>query len=157
MLGASYISNIADSDGLTDTIHSNVEAVGNSVGGISAYFHIGYRKFFFDGEYMTALDAFRRAELPMANGRGARPSVWNIETGYNWNWGRDLEMAFKYAGSNETEALGLPRKQFGFGLNQEITRNITASFALLRDRYHAGDINGRDEGHTVLGQIAVKF
>lgn len=157
LLGASYISNIADSDGLTAAIQSNTVAIAGDIGGIGAYAHAGFRGFFADGEYMTALDSFRAGELPQATGGGARPAAWNIEAGYSWNWGRKLEAVIKYAGSRDTEGLGLARKRFGFGLNQEIVRHVTASFAFLKDRYHAGDVQGRTEGFTVLGQVAVSF
>jgi hypothetical protein len=35
----------------------------------------------------------------------AQPAVWNLEGGYNWDWGKNLEIAFKYSGSHEAENL----------------------------------------------------
>ncbi len=52
------------------------------------------------------------------NGSGLRPSVWNIEAGYNYDWGRNLEIVLKYAGSDDTEDLGFPRSRYGIGFNQ---------------------------------------
>lgn len=157
LTGASYVSNIANANCLTETVCPDINLRGGKVGGLAAYLHLGFHGSFLHGEYITALTAFCAAALPQVNGRVAQPSAWNIEAGYNWDWGRNLEMVFKYAGSRQTEALGLARKRFGLGLNQDISRNVTASFAFLRDRSHSGDINGRDKGYTVLGQIAVKF
>lgn len=157
LIGTSYISNIADSDGLTEAIGENVDALDCYVGGFAAYVHLGYAGFFVDGEYLTALDAFEPSELSLMNGSGAQPLVWNVETGYNWDWGRNLEMVLKFAGSDETEMLGFPCDRFGFGLNQEIADGVTGSFAFLKDQYHNGDVDGRDDGYTVLGQIAVEF
>lgn len=155
MAGASYISNVADSDCLTETIGGNVEALEKSVGGFALYGRIGFRGLFATGEFMTALDPFRAGELARADGRGARPSAWNIEAGYRWN--RLLEIVLKVAGSGETEAIGLPRRRLGLGLNRDLGRNVTASFALLGDRFHPGDVDGKDRGLTALGQVAVRF
>jgi len=157
LLGASYISNIANANCLTETVCPDINLQGGNVGGMAAYLHLGFHGSFFHGEYLTALDAFCTEVLSQANGRGAQPAAWNIEAGYNWKRKRNLEMVFKYAGSSESEALGFARKRFGFGFNQEISRNVTASFAYLRDKYHSGDSSGRDRGYTVLGQIAVRF
>jgi len=163
LVGASYISNIADSDGLTDYLQADdhpvapVDAMCDYVAGLAAYIHLGFADFFFDAEYMTALDEFDPAELAIANGNGAEPSVWNIEAGYNWNWGKNLEVVLKYAGSDETEALGFPEDRYGIGLNQEIFEGVIGSVALLRDEYHSGDVDDRDEGFTALGQIAIEF
>jgi len=157
LLGASYISNIANANCLTEAVCPDINLRGGKVGGLAAYLHLGFQGSFLHGEYITALGAFCPEALPQANGRGAQPSAWNIEAGYKWKGKRNLEMVFKYAGSNESEALGFARKRFGFGLNQEIVGNITASFAFLRDQYHSGDSSSRDRGYTVLGQIGVRF
>ncbi len=155
MAGASYISNVADSDCLTEAIGGNVEVLEKSVGGVALYGRIGFRGLFATGEYLAALDPFHAEELARASGRGARPSAWNIEAGYRWE--RLLEIVLKVAGSGETEAIGLPRNRLGLGLNRDLGRNVTASFALLRDRFHEGDVDGKDKGVAVLGQVAVRF
>ncbi|MBN2337010.1 MAG: LbtU family siderophore porin [Acidobacteria bacterium] len=158
LLGISYISNIASSNCLAESVADHGTAtVRDYVGGIGAYAEVGFAGFFASGEYLTALGRFQAAELARADGGGARPSVWNIETGYNWDWGRKLEVVLKIAGSAETEKIGLARRRLGFGLNQEICRRVTASFALLGDRFHPGDIDGKDRGGAILGQVAVRF
>jgi len=157
LLGASYLSNIANANCLADTVCPDINVRGGKVAGLAAYVHLGLRRAFFDCEYVTALEDFCPEALPRARGGGAQPSAWNIEAGYRWNRERGLETVFKYAGSRETEALGLARRRFGVGLNREIVRSTTASFAFLRDRYSAGDVHGRGNGWTMLGQIAVAF
>ncbi len=157
IVGASYISNIADSDGLTDTISENVGELTDTVRGMAAYLQLKFNDFFFDAEVMTAMDAFDHTELATANGGGAEPLVWNMEAGYKWNRGKNLEMVLKYAGSDETEALGFPKVRFGIGFNQEIFEGVIGSVAFFKDEYHRGDADGRDDGFTALGQIAVEF
>jgi hypothetical protein len=106
---------------------------------------------------MTALDEFDPTELAKANGEGAEPSLWNIEAGYNWDWCKNLEIVLKYAGSDETESLGFPEDRYGIGFNQEIFEGVIGSVAFLKDEYHSGDADDRDDGYTALGQIAIEF
>ena len=155
MVGASYISNIADSDGLTDAL--GIAAIRDQIGGFDAYLHIGYANFFFDAEYMTATEDFEPAELATWSGAGAQPAVWNLEAGYNWDWGRNLEIAFKDAGADEAENLGFPEDRYGIAFNQTIFEGVIASLAFLHDKFDENDINGSDDRNVVFGQIAVEF
>jgi hypothetical protein len=162
LVGASYISNIADSDGLED-----VGTVQDYVDGFDAYLHIGYTGFFLDAEYMTALDEFATAEISTGAGgaEGARPAVWNVEFGHNFDWGKGLEVVLKYAGSDESEALnqavdaevGFPEERYGICVNKVIFDSVTASLAYLHDEYKDTDVLSRDERDVVFGQIAVEF
>jgi hypothetical protein len=165
LIGASYISNIADSDGLTEALEDDdrhggpdtgLDEVRNNINGFDAYLHAGYAGFFLDAEYMTALDRFEANELAEGFGR-AEPEVWNIEVGYNLDWGKNLEIAFKYAGSDEAEALGYPEKRYGIALNQEVFEGVIVSVASLYDEYEKRDIDGRDDRRTVYGQVAIEF
>ncbi|MFP3984153.1 MAG: LbtU family siderophore porin [Desulfurivibrionaceae bacterium] len=153
LVGASYISNIAESDGLTEVIGGEVE---DYVAGYAAYLHTGYRGLFLDAEYMTAADEFEVNELP-AEGQGARPSVWNLETGFNYDWGRNLEVVFKYAGSEEAGALGFPEERYGIGFNQELYAHTVLSLGYFNDSYENDDTEGRDKRDLIFSQIAVEF
>jgi len=155
MVGASYISNISDSDGLSDAL--GTATIRDQVGGFDTYLHIGYANFFFDAEYMTATEDFEPAELAIWRGTGAQPEVWNLEVGYNWDWGRNLEIAFKYAGSDEAENLGFPEDRYGIAFNQTIFEGVIASLAFLHDKFDEKDMNGRDDRNVVFGQVAVEF
>ncbi len=157
LIGASYISNIVDSDGLEGALKElGVNTIEEYIGGFDAYLQVGYGSFFFDAEYMTATDDFKPTELA-TNGQGAQPAVWNFELGYNLNWGRNLEIALKYAGSDESGALGFPKERYGIVLNQEILEGTVVSLAYLNDDYEANDIDGRDGRDVVYGQIAIEF
>jgi hypothetical protein len=162
LVGASYISNIADSDGLED-----VGQVQDYVGGFDAYLHIGYAGFFLDAEYMSALDEFNPAEISTGAGgvNGAQPVVWNVEFGRNFDWGKGLEVVLKYAGSDESETLhqavdaevGFPEERYGICVNKVIFDSVTASLAYLHDEYEDTDVLSRDERDVVFGQIAIEF
>jgi hypothetical protein len=162
LVGASYISNIADSDGLED-----VGQVQDHVDGFDAYLHIGYTGFFLDAEYMSALDEFNPAEISTGAGgvNGAQPVVWNVEFGRNFDWGKGLEVVLKYAGSDESETLnqavdaevGFPEERYGICVNKIIFDSVTASLAYLHDEYEDTDVLSRDERDVVFGQIAIEF
>ena len=165
LIGASYISNIADSDGLTDSLGDDdrhggpglgLEEIDDYVDGFDAYLHVGYAGFFVDAEYMTALDNFEPHELAKDFGK-AEPEVWNFEVGYNLDWGRNLEIVLKYAGSDEAEALGFPEERYGICLNQELYKDVIASLGYLYDDYENDDIYTRDDRDLVFAQIAVEF
>jgi hypothetical protein len=154
LIGASYISNLADSDGLAEALA--VSSIEEYVSGFDFYLHLGYAGFFFDAEYMTATDNFRPSELA-TDGQGAEPAVWNFELGYNLGWRGNLEIALKYAGSEESGALGFPEERYGIALNQEIFEGAIVSLAYLNDKYEDDDIDARDQRDVVYGQIAVQF
>jgi hypothetical protein len=163
LTGVSYMSDIAESDGLSDYITSDdhpigpLEYIDDPVDGFAAYLHLGINEIFFDAEYMTALSEFDPTEIALGGDNGARPSVLNIETGYNWNWGKNLEIVLKYEGSHETGALGYPHRRYGIGFNQEIMDSLTGSVAYFRDRFHSDDAQGRDDRDILCSQISVEF
>ncbi len=154
-VGASYISNVAESDGLTDGL--GVDEIDDYVGGAAAYGHLDIYDFFLDAEFMTALNHFERGELAVGNGDGAKPSVWNIEAGYNWNWGKNLEIVLKYAGSDEAEGLGYPEDRYGINFNQEIFKGVIGSVGYIHDEFDRNDIDNRDDRDLLFSQIAVEF
>ena len=158
LMGAAYINSIAESDGLEGELGNlGVTALQDFVGGFNAYVHVGYSHFFFDAEVMTATGDFHPTELATGTGTGAQPAVWNIEAGFNWDWGRNLEVAFKVAGSDESENLGFPEDRYGLALNQTIWEGVILSLSYLHDSFDLNDRDGRDERDVVFSQIAVEF
>jgi hypothetical protein len=115
--------------------------------------------FFLEAEYMSALDNFTAAELATEDGDGAEPSVWNIEAGFNYDWWRNLEVAFKYAGSDEAEGLEIPATRFGVAINQEIFDNTILSVGYLNDKFEDDifDNGTEDKRQTFFSQIAIEF
>lgn len=158
MVGASYLSNLADTDGISDVVPDTLQS---SIGSMAAYLASTWQVLFLDVEYMSALDRFEATELATKDGNGAEPAVWNVEFGFNYDWGweRDLEVAFKYAGSDEAEGLEIPETRFGVALNQEVFDNTILSVGYLNDKF--GDnilANGsEDKRQTLFSQLAVEF
>jgi hypothetical protein len=154
-VGASYLSNLADTNGISGVVPGTLERL---VDGWAAYLSSSWGKFFLDAEYMGALDEFRVAELA-EDSRGAEPSVWNIEFGLNHDWWRNLEVAFKIAGSDEAENLSIPGTRFGVVLNQEIFDNTIWSAGYLSDDFEKDifDNSTEDQRSTLFTQIAIEL
>ncbi len=161
LVGFSYISNIGESDGLSEAIEDNLggNEIHESVPGIDAYFHVEYMGVFLDAEYMAAIRTFEENELSY-RGKGATPKVWNFEAGFNYNWWRNLEVVFKYAGSDK--APELPETRFGICFNQELYDNVIASLGYIHDEYEDYDPAGDpdevlDKKDMIFWQLAVEF
>ena len=156
-VGGSYISNLADTDGITETLGSNDE-INSLVDGASAYFSSNFRNVFLDAEYMAALDDFKASEIKDSNGKGAEPSVWNIETGFNYNWGRNLEVALKYAGSDQSSALDIPETRYGITFNQEIFERTILSLGALYDEFEEERFfDAEDSRSTLFSQLKIEL
>ena len=155
-VGASYLSNLADTNGISGVVPGTLERL---VDGWAAYLSSSWGKFFLDAEYMGALDEFRSGELADKNNMEAEPSVWNIEFGLNHDWWRNLEVAFKIAGSDEAENLSIPETRFGVVLNQEIFENTILSAGYLNDDFKTDifDNNTEDQRSTLFTQIAIEL
>ncbi len=165
LIGASYISNIADSDTITELLHElTIDEVEEYYAGFAAYLRVGLADFFVEGEYMTFLDDVcgddypALAALGIPAGYEAKPVVWNVEAGYNLDWGKNLEIVLKYAGSDEAEVGGLPETRYGLCLNQDLFEDVVVSLGYLYDEFDEDeDILGRDSRNLVFAQLAVEF
>jgi hypothetical protein len=183
LVGASYISNVADADGweaagevLEDAVNEEAIALGvtiddfglkDYIDGFAAYLHVGFEGFFVDAEYMTALDEIDMSVNVTGGALPAgvydletnvEPEVWNVEVGYNWDWGKNLQIVLKYASTDEAELLGLPEDRYGICLNQDIFEDVVISLGYLQDDYDEDkDFEGRDERDLVFAQIAIEF
>lgn len=149
--GISYVSDIAE--GLGGVLHDGF--VHDNVDAYAIYLHLGFKNLFFDAEFMTAMDRFANGEL--SGPEAEKPSVWNMEFGFIWNWGKNLEIVFKYAGSDETGGLGYAEDRYGICLNQELFDSVVGSVAYYRDDFHRDDIDDRDSRDVLFGQLQIAF
>ena len=79
--GVSWISNLADSDALTDEIDG--DSISDKVNGISAFVVATWQeRLTLLAEYLGALEAFEAGELAFDGGEALEPKTWNIELGY---------------------------------------------------------------------------
>jgi hypothetical protein len=157
LVGASYISNITDSDWIEETLHHHNVEIDDYAAGAAAYFHVGLQGFFFDAEYMSVTDSTKLYDAGVYVGKINNAEVYNFEAGYNYNWWRNLEITLKYAGSNNCEMLGFPRDRYGINFNQEIFDNTVLSVGYLYDEYEGDDALDRNTRDLVFSQLAVEF
>ena len=159
-VSAGYINDIGDSDALQDAVATNLGSndVQDHVGGWTAAALVESGSFVVIGEYVTASDSFRAAELPFA-GAGAEPAAWNFEGAYKFRLaGRDAAFAIAWQGTDEALALGLPETRWLAGLTVEVISRTALSIEWAHDEdYDAADGGSGRSTDTVTAQLAVEF
>lgn len=147
MAGVSYLSNIADSDGLEGETPGVLQ---NDVGGFGAFLSFSYLdRVFFEAEYVTALNSFEAGELSFDNGRRAEPRAWNLEMAFAPM--ERLELGVKYEGSEDMNDF-LPEKQYGAVASYALFKYTTLSLEYLH-----GEFENLDERDLLTGQLAIEF
>jgi hypothetical protein len=122
LIGASYLSNVADTDTLQDENSVDLDVDGEPdmqikdyVDGIAAYLVAEYNQLSFVAEYITALDDFMAGEMAYAVDRNGialstKPAAWNFE--FAFRPVEVLQVAFKYEGTDDMFGL-FPEEQNG--------------------------------------------
>ena len=145
--GVSYISNIADSDGLEGETPGQIK---DYVGGFNAFLSISFMdKFFFECEYLGALDEFEAGELSFDGGKEFQPETWNLELAYAAT--DRLELAVKYEGGDDLGDF-LPEDQYG----ASVTYGLFESTSLSLEYLH-GEYENDDQRDLITTQLAVEF
>ncbi len=144
-LGASYISDIADTDGELTGLSTMVD----TVAGYSAFLSLSLGPVSIEGEVVSALDEFDLADYDnLGDGKEDEPSAFNVELaatiGYNF------EIGIKYEESDDID--GLPTKQCGIVYSLGLYENVTFGVEYLR-----GEFDNEDERDLVTAQLALEF
>jgi hypothetical protein len=164
LIGASYLSNMAEADNITEIVEEHKDAaVGstelkNEVGACAAYLHVGAAGAFFEAEYMTAVDAFDVTELTKdaTSTDGAEPWVLNLEAGYGLEvMGKSLEFVVKYAMTDEL--LVMPEERYGICAHLGIFPNTTLSAGYCHDNFDKDNYLAIDEADLIVSQLTVNF
>ena len=156
-LGLSWISNLADSDSLQETV-TNPDNLADAVEGWSAHAALHWQVFTLIGEYLAAADDFDAADLAF-NGAGARPSAWNLEVDYGFEMaGREAEVAVAWQQTEEALALELPEKRWLAALSMGIHDQTTLALEYAHDEgYGANEGGSGEDTDTFTLQLAVAF
>ncbi len=170
LIGASYLSNVADTDTLQDENSVDLDVDGNPdmqvkdyVDGIAAYLVAEYNQFSFVAEHITALDDFIAGEMAYAvdrNGiaRSTRPAAWNFE--FAFRPVEVLQIAVKYEGTNDMFGL-FPEKQYGGVVSWELFKHTVLSSEYLHGTYDKNNRNAdgliEDDRDVFTIQLAVEF
>lgn len=145
--GVSYLSNIADSDGLEGETPG---AVSDSVGGFSAFLSAAFRdKVFVEIEYLGATDDFAAGELSFDGGSTFAPRAWNIEVALAPVEG--IELAARYEGSDDLGDFA-PESQYGVALSYDLFESTSLAFEYLHAIFQ-----NNDERDLLTTQLAVEF
>ena len=109
-------------------------------------------------EYIAALDDFQATELAF-DGRGAEPSAFNVEAGYQFMLaGKDATVAIGYQGTDEAFALDLPETRVVATLSVEVMKNTSVSLEWAHDEdYDESDGGTGESANTATAQLAVEF
>ncbi len=149
--GASYITNIADSDGLQEVgTGVSTATIKDHVSGLSVFISASLKdKFFFDIEYLGATEGFQAGELSFDGGKAFKPNTWNLELAYAVT--EELEVALKYEGGDDLGEF-LPNKQYGAALIYGLFENTS-----LAVEYLDGEYENNDERSLATAQLAIEF
>ena len=148
--GASYISNIGDSNSLQEDIGGGPVTVNDYVAGYSAFISISVLdRFFFNAEYLTAADEFLAGELSFDGGLEFKPSTLYVELAVGVI--DDLEIAVRYEASDDCGDF-LPEKRYGAAITYGLFKNTSLGL-----EYIHGEFENDDETDVVTAQLAIEF
>jgi len=142
LLGASLITNMAGTDGLTDMMGGG--EVSQRAMGLGGFISLSAMGVFLEGEVVLAL-----GDIESPDGETLKPRAFNAELGYSLT-GMPVEVAGKFEqlsedGDNSTDRFG--------GVVSLALFDETASFALEFLRTDDGDA----AENSIVGQLAVEF
>lgn len=140
-LGASYINNIGDTDGLQDSFGEDDRRTSNFVGGYSVYGIAGFGDLEFRAEYLAAADRFSDGDM-----EGLRPRAYNFEIGYDFL--DPLHLAVRYGGAEDFSV----ERQYGATLAYDLTDFATVALEYL----HVKDEESSNSDMVTL-QLAMGF
>jgi len=156
-LGIDFISNIADSDTMTDSISAGIP-INDYVEGFAAHVIAKLDSFTVIAEYVGAADRFEYGELDFKD-KGARPEAFNIECAYTKQI-RDKETTFAvgYQKTREGLALELPEERYMASVGVGMTENTSLAFEYLHDEdYNSSDGGTGDKQDMVTLQLAIEL
>ncbi len=163
MFGASYMSNLAGSDSLSEFVtdwdgDGENNKISSIIGGWSAFVTVEFlERFKVIGEYVSALDEFEPGELyDPADGEKRQPAAWNVEFGARLI--DTVEVAARYGGSTDggdpvSGEFLLPESEYGAVVNWGLFENINLAFEYLHSEFE-DDFQTKD---TFTVQLAVEF
>ncbi len=148
--GASYISNIGDSNALQEDIEGGPATINDYVAGYSAFISISVLdRLFFNAEYLTAADEFTAGELSFDGGLEFKPSTLYVELAVGII--DDLEIAVRYEASDDCGDF-LPEKRYGGAITYGLFENTSLGL-----EYIHGEFENDDETDVVTAQLAIEF
>ena len=178
-IGASFITNIADSQGRQDNgygdpatdfagFYANDYDTVKQIPGYDVYGSFGVNNLTFIGEYVTASKSFRASDLSF-NGTGAKPQAMQAEINYSMDiHSKPSTIEFMYNQTWQALALNLPQSSYSIGASTSLWRDTLESLEYSYNiNYSADDTSGGSNGKTgpagggtsnvIIAQVGVYF
>ncbi len=149
-IGASYISNIADTDGLSGGTAANVDS---AVAGLGVSFGYTMGNFSVIAEHVTAAEEFTNGDLGGDIANEEKPRATNVEVAFGLKGGTTLAAAYQV--SSETEFLGLPKYVTSVAVSFEPMKDVAMGLEYASMEDFA--VNGSETGSAITAQLAVEF
>ncbi|MBW5803075.1 LbtU family siderophore porin [Coxiella endosymbiont of Ornithodoros amblus] len=127
-IGASFISNLADSQGMQAMAFLDDETLRHRVPAMGVYGSLAIKPVVFIVEYVNALKIFDIHDVNFAN-RGARPSAFHAEANYMFKTGpKPSSIGIAYGHTTQALAVALPQDRYSVFYNVNIWKDT--NFAL---------------------------
>jgi hypothetical protein len=139
-IGGDYISNLGDSDGLTDAITYGIND--DAIAGSAIFTELSLGAFTIFAEHLSALDGYE----PESN---AEPSASQIEVAFETG---DFTYALSFQQTDEAEFLEFPEDKTSIGMSTEIWGGLGLGIELSRDESYEGDTT-----NNIVIQLAAEF
>lgn len=148
VLGADYISNLADSDTL-QALNLIGTTGGNAVSGMSVYGKLLLGNLNFYLERLSASDDL----LPTST--ATEPSASHFEIAFLKN---QVTYALAYQTTNDASFIALPKKRLSAGLNTQLANQLNLAFEVSRDEDYDLTAGGTDATtNSWVIQLAAEF
>lgn len=156
-VGTSFISNLADSQGIRGTLKDNNVLLAHNVPALDGYAHLAIDKFNFLAEFLSAIRKFNKNNLA-ANGHGAKPSAMNAEASYNFKTCcKPSSVAIGYSQTRQSQALGFPKASYRAVYNINIWRDTNLALEYRYDKNYKNGIVMGDHANVVSAQFDFFF
>jgi len=146
-LGADYISNLADSDGLQEKNYG-FSAGEDIVAGASIYSELTFGPAQVFVEHLSALD-----ELAV-DGGNSEPSATQFEVSFKAG---NFTYSASYQETDEAQFLDLSEARVSVGLNTEILGGLGLGIELAKDEDYAGNGGTGESTNSLVFQFAAEF
>ena len=148
--GASYISNIADTDGLSSGACANVDS---SVAGFGVNVGLTAGNISLIAEHVSAAEEFTNGDLGGDIANMEKPRATNVEVAFGLQNGSTIAAAYQV--SSETAFLGLPKYITSVAYAFEPMKDVgmAIEYASMEDF----SVNGSETANAITAQLAVEF
>ena len=132
-VGAGYISNLADSQGVQGTVFLNTENLRHRVPALNVYGALTINPVVFLAEYVGAVRSFDVNDVSFIK-QGARPTAFHTEASYTFKTSsKHSSIGVGYGRTSQALTLGLPQVRYSVFYNINIWRDTNLALEYRHD------------------------